>query len=86
MIPLSRRTALGGALAEPLAQRPEVGLRGRVAQGAADLVMGLSGALGSLAAGPLFHAGAFGLLGAGAAALGLGLILVASRARPAVTA
>ncbi len=60
-------------------QRPQT-------QGAADLVMGLSGALGSLAAGPLFHAGAFGLLGAGAAALGLGLILVASRARPAVTA
>lgn len=55
-------------------------------QGASDLVMGLSGALGSLAAGPLFHAGAFALLGAGAATLGLGLIVVASRARPAVAA
>lgn len=50
-------------------------------QGAADLVMGLTGALGSLTAGPLFHAGAFGLLGAGAAVLGLLLIVVASRAR-----
>jgi MFS family permease len=50
-------------------------------QGAADLVMGMTGALGSLAAGPLFHAGAFALLGAGAAALGLLLIVVASRAR-----
>ena len=55
-------------------------------QGAADLVMGLSGALGSLAAGPLFHAGAFALLGAGAAALGLGLIFVASRAGSRVAA
>jgi MFS family permease len=55
-------------------------------QGAADLVMGLSGALGSLAAGPLFHAGAFALLGAGAGALGLGLILTAARARPGVVA
>lgn len=55
-------------------QRPQT-------QGAADLVMGMTGALGSLAAGPLFHAGAFGLLGAGAAALGLLLIFVASRAR-----
>ena len=43
--------------------------------------MGMTGALGSLVAGPLFHAGAFGLLGAGAAALGLLLIVVASRAR-----
>jgi MFS family permease len=60
-------------------QRPQT-------QGAADLVMGMSGALGSLAAGPLFHAGAFALLGAGAAALGLGLIVVASRARTPVTA
>jgi MFS family permease len=55
-------------------QRPQT-------QGAADLVMGLAGAIGSLAAGPLFHAGAFGLLGLGAAALGLALIFVAARAR-----
>ncbi len=55
-------------------------------QGAADLVMGLTGALGSLTAGPLFHAGAFGLLGVGAAVLGLLLILVASRARGQVAA
>jgi len=55
-------------------QRPQT-------QGAADLVMGVTGALGSLAAGPLFHAGAFALLGAGAASLGLLLIVVASRAR-----
>jgi hypothetical protein len=55
-------------------------------QGAADLVMGLTGAVGSLAAGPLFHAGAFALLGAGAAALGLALIAVASRARGLVAA
>ena len=52
-------------------------------QGAADLVMGLTGAIGSLTAGPLFHAGAFALLGAGAAGLGLLLIAVASRARGA---
>jgi len=55
-------------------QRPQT-------QGAADLVMGMTGAIGSLAAGPLFHAGAFALLGAGAAALGLLLVAVASRAR-----
>jgi MFS family permease len=55
-------------------------------QGAADLVMGLSGAVGSLAAGPLFHAGAFGLLGAGAGVLGLALIVVASRARGQIVA
>ncbi|NLT06430.1 MAG: MFS transporter, partial [Solirubrobacterales bacterium] len=51
------------------------------AQGAADMLMGLSGAAGSLVAGPLFHAGAFALLGAGAAALGLGLMALAARAR-----
>jgi len=50
-------------------------------QGAADMLMGLSGAAGSLVAGPLFHAGAFALLGAGAAALGIGLMLLAARAR-----
>lgn len=55
-------------------------------QGAADLVMGLTGAIGSLTAGPLFHAGAFALLGAGAAALGVLLIVVASRARGQVAA
>lgn len=61
------------------AQRPQT-------QGAADLVMGLTGALGSLVAGPLFHAGAFALLGAGAAGLGVLLIAVASRARGQVAA
>jgi MFS family permease len=55
-------------------------------QGAADLVMGLTGAIGSLTAGPLFHAGAFALLGAGAAALGVLMIVVASRARGLVAA
>lgn len=60
-------------------QRPQT-------QGAADLVMGLTGAVGSLAAGPLFHAGAFGLLGVGAATLGLMLIVVASRARGQIAA
>lgn len=54
-------------------------------QGAADLVMGLAGVSGNLVAGPLFHAGAFGVLGAGAAAIGVLLIGLASRARrPAV--
>jgi MFS family permease len=60
-------------------QRPQT-------QGAADLMMGLTGAVGSLAAGPLFHAGAFALLGTGAAGLGVLLIVVASRARGRVVA
>jgi len=60
-------------------QRPQT-------QGAADLVMGMTGAIGSLVAGPLFHVGAFALLGAGAAALGLLLIAVATRARRRVVA
>lgn len=34
----------------------------RTDQGAADLVMGLTGMSGNLVAGPLFHAGAFGVL------------------------
>ena len=55
-------------------------------QGAADLVMGLTGVSGNLVAGPLFHAGAFGVLGLGAVAIGLGLILLAARNRPAVAA
>jgi hypothetical protein len=50
-------------------------------QGAADLVMGLTAISGNLVAGPLFHAGAFGVLGAGAAALGAFLIVLAARAR-----
>jgi MFS family permease len=53
------------------------------AQGAADLVMGLTGVSGNLVAGPLFHAGAFAALGAGAAALGVLLVLLASRSRAA---
>ncbi len=52
-------------------------------QGAADLVMGLTGVSGNLVAGPLFHAGAFGVLGVGAAAVGGLLMVLASRARPA---
>jgi MFS family permease len=50
-------------------------------QGAADLVMGLTGMSGNLAAGPLFHAGAFGVLGAGAGAIGTILVVLAARAR-----
>ena len=50
-------------------------------QGAADLVMGLTAMSGNLVAGPLFHAGAFGVLGAGAAAIGAVLIFLAARAR-----
>ncbi len=53
-------------------------------QGAADLVMGLTGVSGNLVAGPLFHAGAFGVLGLGAVAIGLGLIVLAARNRPAL--
>ena len=53
-------------------------------QGAADLIMGLTGVSGNLIAGPLFHMGAFGVLGAGAAAIGILLIGLAARARPAV--
>ncbi len=53
-------------------------------QGAADLVMGLTGVSGNLVAGPLFHAGAFGVLGLGAVAIGLGLIFLAARNRLAV--
>ena len=50
-------------------------------QGAADLIMGVAAMSGNLLAGPLFHAGAFGVLGAGAAAVGALVILLASRAR-----
>ncbi len=50
-------------------------------QGAADLVMGLTGVSGNLVAGPLFHAGAFGVLGIGAGSIGLILIALAARAR-----
>lgn len=55
-------------------------------QGAADLIMGVAAMSGNLLAGPLFHAGAFGVLGAGAAAVGALLILLASRARAPVPA
>jgi MFS family permease len=51
------------------------------AQGAADLVMGLTGVTGNLVAGPLFHAGAFAVLGGGAVAIGCLLVALASRAR-----
>ena len=50
-------------------------------QGAADLIMGLTGVSGNLVAGPLFDAGAFGVLGAGAAVLGVLLIGLAARSR-----
>jgi len=53
-------------------RRPQV-------QGAADLVMGLTGVSGNLVAGPLFQAGAFAVLGGGAAAIGCLLIALASR-------
>jgi MFS family permease len=56
------------------------------AQGAADLVMGLAAMLGSVIAGPLFHAGAFAVLGAGAAAVGVLLLALASRVRAPVPA
>jgi MFS family permease len=55
-------------------------------QGAADLMMGLAAVTGNLVAGPLFHAGAFGVLGGGAAAIGAVLILLAARARAPVAA
>jgi hypothetical protein len=48
--------------------------------------MGLTGAVASLVAGPLFHAGAFGLLGAAAAALGVVMMALASRAKEAAPA
>jgi len=50
-------------------------------QGAADLVMGLTGVSGNILAGPLFHAGAFGVLGLGAAGIGALLVVLAARAR-----
>ena len=55
-------------------------------QGAADLVMGVAAMSGNLIAGPLFHAGAFGVLGAGAAAIGAVVVFLASRARTPVGA
>ena len=54
------------------------------AQGGGDLVMGLTGMSGNLVAGPLFHAGAFGVLGGGAAAIGTLLVLLAARARAVI--
>jgi MFS family permease len=56
----------------PLAERAR-------AQGQADFAMGMAGALGSLAAGPVLHAGGYALLGAAGAALGAALVLVALR-------
>jgi MFS family permease len=55
-------------------------------QGAADLLMGLAAVSGNLIAGPLFHAGAFAVLGSGAAAIGAILIVLAARARAPVAA
>jgi MFS family permease len=59
----------------PLERRAE-------AQGQADLGMGMAGALGSLAAGPVLHAGGFGLLAIAGAMVGAGLFVIALRARP----
>ena len=56
------------------------------AQGGGDLVMGLTGMSGNLASGPLFHAGAFGVLGGGAAAIGALLVLLAARGRAPMVA
>jgi MFS family permease len=56
------------------------------AQGGGDLVMGLTGMSGNLVAGPLFHAGAFGVLGVGAAAIGALLVLLAARGRAPMVA
>lgn len=57
----------------PLAQRAR-------AQGRADLAMGLAGAMGSLASGPIMHGGGFGALALLGAFLGAALVLVAIRA------
>jgi MFS family permease len=56
----------------PLAERAR-------AQGQADFAMGMAGALGSLAAGPVLHAGGYALLGVAGAALGAALVVVALR-------
>jgi MFS family permease len=56
----------------PLAERAR-------AQGQADFAMGMAGALGSLAAGPVLHAGGYALLGIAGAGLGAGLVLLALR-------
>lgn len=71
---------VGGSALVTDAMLPE---RRPQAQGAADLVMGLTGVSGNLVAGPLFHAGAFAVLGGGAAGIGFLLIVLASRGRVA---
>jgi hypothetical protein len=43
--------------------------------------MGMAGALGSLAAGPVLHAGGFGLLAVAGAMVGATLFAIALRAR-----
>jgi MFS family permease len=57
----------------PLAQRAR-------AQGRADLAMGMAGALGSLASGPIMQGGGFGALALVGSFLGAALVLVAIRA------
>lgn len=57
----------------PLAQRAR-------AQGRADLAMGLAGALGSLASGPVMHGGGFGVLALVGGFMGAALVVVALRA------
>jgi MFS family permease len=57
----------------PLAQRAR-------AQGRADLAMGMAGAVGSLASGPIMHGGGFGALAVVGSCLGAALVLVAIRA------
>ena len=48
-------------------------------QGQADFAMGMAGALGAFAAGPVLHGGGFALLGIAGAFLGAALILIAIR-------
>ncbi|MCE3265891.1 MAG: transporter [Solirubrobacterales bacterium] len=57
----------------PLSQRAR-------AQGRADLAMGLAGALGSLASGPVMHGGGFGVLALVGGFMGAALVVVALRA------
>jgi MFS family permease len=74
---------VGGSALLTDATTPE---RRAPAQGAADLVMGVAAMSGNLVAGPLFHMGAFSVLGAAAAAAGAFLVVLASRARARVAA
>jgi MFS family permease len=74
-------SAAAGAIGVLLAARAALGRRAEV-QGQADLAMGMAGAFGGLAAGPVLHAGGFGLLAIAGATVGAGLFVIALRARP----